>query len=81
MLLFALAWYASGILGSVLALEFGFRRNRDMSLDIDAGDIIFGLFVAIIGPLNLIAGIIFLVAYGIGGVIDTRRTVFKRHSH
>lgn len=81
MLLFLAAWYAAGLLGSYLSLEFLFRRNRDQPLDIEVGDVVAGLFLALAGPINLIVGIIFLIAYLVGGVIDMQRTVFKRHSH
>lgn len=81
MLLFLVTWYASGLLGSYLSLEFLFRRNRETPLDIEVGDVIAGMFLALTGPLNLIVGIIFLIAHLVGGVIDIQRTIFKRHSH
>jgi len=46
-------WYVLGLIGSALVFEFMFRRN---SLNITTGDVIFGCFIAIGGPINFFVG-------------------------
>lgn len=76
-LAFIAVWYASGLLGSFLALNYWWRRNRECPLDIDVGDILFGSFLAIFGPVNLLVGALFFASWVFGCLVDTRRTVFK----
>lgn len=55
-----LAWYASGLVGSALSLEFCFRRN---GFSITVGDIWFGLVTALTGPMCLVAGVFFFIGW------------------
>ena len=52
--LFALFWFGSGLLGSALVL-FGFWYTGK---DIDEGDVAFGITIAMLGPMDLAAGVI-----------------------
>ena len=56
--LFALCWFGSGLLGSALVL-FGFWYTGK---DIDEGDVAFGIAIAILGPMDLAAGVIVALA-------------------
>ncbi len=73
-------WYVLGLAGSALALEFLTRRNRTWSRDIDVGDIIFGCLMALLGPMNLIIGLMFFVGWVIGGIVKTDRVIFRKHT-
>jgi hypothetical protein len=73
--LIILAWYALGLLGSALALYFGFLRD---GLDVDVGDCILGAVMALAGPCNLIAGLVFLLGWVLRGHgLNSRRIVFR----
>ena len=74
-------WLALGVLGSALALEFCFRRNRNHPTDVEVGDILFGIVVAVFGPINFAVGCFFAIEWIVSGSVDTRRIVFKRKMH
>ncbi|MBB5664719.1 hypothetical protein GGE68_002916 [Rhizobium leguminosarum] len=75
------AWIFSGAMGSMLAVEFLWRRGSS-PLDVDIGDIGFFSLLALAGPLNLIVGVLIFVgwlyrkAFRACG-IDTSTIVFK----
>lgn len=70
------AWFASGLVGSFLVLNYGWRLNRNYPLDIDVGDILAGLVAALAGPINLLIGIVFFIAWVFAGAVDMSRVVF-----
>lgn len=64
------AWYASGMAGSWLVLEFSFRED----FDITVGDVFVGILMAIFGPINLLAGLVgYLASCG-----AFSRVIFKK---
>ncbi len=75
-----IAWYVSGLAGSALSAEFLTRRNRTWPRDIDVGDVIFGCLMALFGPFTFIVGCIFLGAWVIGWIVNTRRVIFRKHT-
>lgn len=79
-LLIASVWIISGVFGSYLTLEFGFRRHRSWPLDINVGDILAGSFAAIFGPLNILVGTFFFAEWLLGSSVMTDRVVFRRHN-
>ena len=76
-----LLWYGLGAIGSYLVCEFFYRRNADMSIDIDVGTLIFSGFMALLGPLNLIVGIISFIAWAFRTYfnIDYGKVIFKKY--
>lgn len=73
-------WYVLGLVGSALALEFLYRRNREYPMDIHIDDVCFGCFMALSGPLNFAIGIIIFVTWLLGGLVKTNRVVFRKHT-
>ena len=72
-------WCVLGLAGSALSSEFHVRRNRTWPHDIDVGEVIFGCVVALFGPFNFIVGCVFLVGWMIGGIVDTKHVIFRKH--
>ena len=76
-----IGWYVFGLAGSALVLEFSWRRSRSFPLDIDVGDIVFGCVMAILGPMNFLIGFVFFIVWAIGGLIETRHVIFRKHEY
>lgn len=58
--LIGVSWYLIGLLGSFLILWLEFYE-RDFL--IDESDVSFGVFMAVLGPFNLVVGLISLVPW------------------
>jgi hypothetical protein len=57
-----LVWYAVGLIGSALCLEFGVRRDgRDVTLR----DIYSGLRWAFLAPIPLFTGILYFITWAV----------------
>ncbi|THK38094.1 hypothetical protein EHS39_11420 [Ensifer sp. MPMI2T] len=64
-----IAWLVLGAIGSILAMEFFWRRGQ-RPLDVDIGDLGFFCCMAVGGPINFFVGVLFLVGW-------LYRTTFK----
>ncbi|TDH35736.1 hypothetical protein E2A64_10400 [Pseudohoeflea suaedae] len=69
-----LAWYACGLVGSALAVEFSFRRR---GFDIDISLLVCVALLAALGPLNMLVGAFFTFTYFISGFVDFDRVILK----
>lgn len=68
-------WLMTGVFGSWLFLNYWWRQNRSYPMDVLIGDVAFGAFIALAGPVNLGVGIIFFLAWVLSGVVDTTAVV------
>jgi hypothetical protein len=60
-------WYLLGLAGSALSLEFCFRRGS-WPMPITVGDIVFGAFMALTGPISLVVGMLFFIGWAMKAV-------------
>lgn len=55
------AWYAVGCAGSLLTFGLWWRDT----LDVEGADVLFGLGMALLGPVNLLVGLAFTATWAL----------------
>lgn len=63
--LFIAIWLAIGAIGSFLTLWFWWRDE----LEITVAEVLIGACISILGPINLLVGILFFVAWALKRVL------------
>lgn len=76
MITFLILWYIAGLAGSVLIMEFAWRRGP-YPLDIEISDIIFGSLMAVLGFLNFFIGVVFFLFWVVRNIFGVLFPKFK----
>lgn len=78
-IVFLIAWYVTGVIGSTLALGFVGEQECFGADGATLRDVLFGLFIAILGPLNLAVGFLgFFLPWWLGRKINFDKVIIKQ---